>query len=248
VALHANSAGQPGTMLAASTYGASDLPADDPAWVTFAFSTLVALTSGQTYWIVVERTGALSPTDYYAVKTSPDTAGTCLAWTGGEWIANPTGETLPHIVQSVQETTEQIRAMATASGAITATMIEAASSIFDSPDRDGDMSAYDEIDKLLAAGQSSGRRLLAAIDAGRNLRVFAAPLKPSESETPVYTLRGQIVTATGGQPVAEGVLPVGEWLAIERVPRHLDISPIFVEEAEYNVSSGTYQITPERGQ
>jgi hypothetical protein len=246
VALHADSAGQPGTMLGASSYGAGDLPEDDPAWVTFTFSPFVPLTNGQTYWIVVERTGALSPTDYFAVKTSPDAAGVCLAWTGSVWLANPTGETLLHIVQSVQETTEQIRAMATASGAVTATVVEEASNIFDSPDREGDMSVYDEIDKLLAVGQSGGRRLLAAIDAGRNLRVFAAPLQPSESELPVYTLRGQIVTATGGQPVAEGVLPVGEWLAIERAPRHLDLSPIFVEEAEYNASSGMYQITPER--
>jgi hypothetical protein len=136
--------------------------------------------------------------------------------------------------------------MATASGVVTATLIQDASGIFDAPDREGDLSAYEEIDKLLTVGQSTGRRLLAAVDKGRNLHVRAAPLKPTNSETVlVYTLRGRLVTTTGGQPNLEGVLPVGEWLAIERAPRHLEISPIFVEGAEYVVANGRYQITPE---
>lgn len=246
VALYSDSGGAPDALLGSATLDPDDLPEDMPDWTLFDFDPRVALTTGTTYWIVVERTDATSAENYYAVTTSPDASGSCLAWTGSAWIANPTGETLPHTVQMVMQTTAQIEAMATASGVVTATLIQDASGIFDAPDREGDLSAYEEIDKLLTVGQSTGRRLLAQVDKGRNLHVRAAPLKPANSETTlVYTLRGRLVTTTGAQPNLEGVLPVGEWLAIERAPRHLDVSPVFVEEAEYTVGSGRYQITPE---
>jgi hypothetical protein len=246
VALHANNAGQPGAQLAQSTLAAAALPNEEPAWTTFTFSPLVNLTSGTTYWIVVERTGSLSATDYYSIKTTPSASGTCLAWNGSAWIANPTGEFVPHIVQCVQETTAQIAAIVTASGGLASVRIEDASGIFDSPDRDGDLSCFDEIDKLLSVGRSDGRKLQAAIDSNRNMRVYAAPVEPQESDAKIYTLSGRIVTATGSQPDAEGVLPAGEWIAIERVPRHLAISPLYVDEAEYAPDSQTYTITPEQ--
>lgn len=243
VALYSDSGGQPGTLIASSTLAAANLQSGAPAWTKFSFSPRVTLTASQTYWIVVERSGALDSLNHYAVTTTPVAGGACLAWTGSAWIVNPSGEYLPHIVQLVEETTTQIAQIAAASGFVAATRIEIASGIFTSPDRDGDTSAFDEIDKLLATPTAAGDRLQAAIDSNRTLRIYAAPQPPAPGAALLYALDGRLISG-GGQIVVDGVLPAGQWLEIDRAPRNLNISPVFVDAAEYDATNGTYSIMP----
>ena len=243
VALYSDSGGQPGTLIASSTLAAANLQSGAPAWTKFSFSPRVTLTASQTYWIVVERSGALNSLNHYAVTTTLAASGTCLAWTGSAWIVNPSGEFLPHIVQLVEETTTQIAQIAAASGVVTATRIEITSGIFTSPERDGDASAFDEIDKLLASPTVAGDRLQAAIDSNRTLRIYAAPQPPAPGAALLYTLDGRLISG-GGQIVVDGVLPAGQWLEIDRAPRNLNLSPIFVEAAEYDAKSNSYSIMP----
>lgn len=246
VSLCADNSGQPGTVIQSTEIAGSDL-GEGTAWVWLDFATRPTIASGVTYWLLVERSGANDPTDYYEVGMTATASGVCLAYTGTAWIANPTGSYLPHQVWQAEETTAQLEQIVASVGQfVDGVTIEAASGIWDNPERSGDKSAYDEVLKLVEAGQSSGNRLLLTLDANRVLRVYAKPSRPGEQDAPdIYTLNGYVVTAAGGQRRAEGDLPVGEWLAIEKTPRHLGLSPLFVDEAEYNAERGTTTITPE---
>lgn len=250
ISLCADNDDEPGTVLGSATVAGSDLMLE-PEWTWFEFTARPTVTSGATYWLLVERTGSNSPTDYYSIATTttePETeSGACLAYTGAAWVTNPTQTFVPHQVWLAEETTNQVRQIAATVGQfIASTTIENASSIWDNPECDGDRTGYDEIEKLLDAGQAGGGRLLMTIDQNRVMRVYAKPTKPGETGAPdMYSMSGHVLIASGSQRRAEGDLPVGEWLAIERTPRHLGLSPVFVDAAEYDVERGTITIQPE---
>jgi hypothetical protein len=69
----------------------------------------------------------------------------------------------------------------------------------------------------------------------RVLRIYPEPTRDQIQY--VFDLDGQVHYTTGGLLPA-GVLPVGQWVSIEGVPTAVNsalrVSPVLIEEAEYN--------------
>ena len=87
VQLYSDNAGSPNTLLKSTTVAAASIPTEMD-WVAFDFDNLQLLTGGATYGLVVSRSGANSPTDYYEIDLD-DAAGyangTCTAYDGAAY-------------------------------------------------------------------------------------------------------------------------------------------------------------------
>ncbi len=90
--IFSDSSGSPGALLqsADSTIAAASVNGA----VTFNFTSGVWLISGQTYWIVLSRTGALDDDNFYSISVTSDlvvdhyTDGTSLRYSGLVWLDN----------------------------------------------------------------------------------------------------------------------------------------------------------------
>ena len=241
VQIYSNSGGQPGSVLATGDLAAADID-DAPAWrwVTLPLTTLAA----GTYWLVCTRQGSVSGSNYYAVQLTTTPSGTCKAWTGSAWIDNPLGEYLPFRAWAGEDTASQLRrVVADASQFLTATDAPAATGIVTNPYRDEDETAMDALGKLLDSGTSAGARLLAQVTAERVLRV-AAETGPGDN-LPVWGIDG-VLRQAGGGPLPQGWLPAGEWVSVEGLTpaarAALRVSPVLVEEAEYDWRGGELRL------
>jgi hypothetical protein len=89
---YSDNSGSPGTLIATSL----PVPASALAGglVSFEFAAPPFLVSGQIYYAIVWRTGALDSTNYYAVNgidTNPYAGGNVVRWSSGAWVHH-TGE------------------------------------------------------------------------------------------------------------------------------------------------------------
>ncbi len=137
-------------------------------------------------------------------------------------------------------TTAQIEAIVAAEGQfLEDTDIEDASGISSSEYREGDETALQVIQKLLADGTSGGRRLLAEVTASRVLRVYQ---EPASSDVTLYLPADGHPQDRWGNQVLTHTCPVAQWCALKDVlPATVNTSllasptPFFVERAEYDV-------------
>jgi hypothetical protein len=113
-------------------------------------------------------------------------------------------------------TTDQIKTMAESAHFIEDVAIAEASGISSNPYRDGRQSIRDEIETLLQAGTSDGRRLLATITPQRRLRVWPEPARPAESASSWYRLkRDGHLRLPNDSPLRPGTPALGVWAAFE---------------------------------
>lgn len=109
---------------------------------------------------------------------------------------------------AAQETSAQVRDILTACGPFfTDVWMEHASGVWAPPGRSGEASAQVEAERLLCSGDAAGRRLLADVLPGRQVRLFAAPLVGEDDWA--VDAAGQLYDAQG-QPTAQP--PHGKWL------------------------------------
>ena len=104
--------------------------------------------------------------------------------------------------------------------------------------RSGNQTALTELETLLDSGTNTGATLLATVTPDWRVIVDAAP----DSTLPPFLLRsdGRVATAQGGI-VEEGLLPVGQWCAVDvqsAAGALAPLSPFLVGYAEYNVRQG----------
>ena len=155
VAIYSNSSGSPGSSLASVEVDAFDLPGD-PTWAWFRLAGSGLSVTAGTYWIVVERTGSVSGSNYYRLGMTTTGSGSCKAYTGSTWTDNPTGASMPFKVWYAEETTAIIEDITNSVGeVIRAVRIVDDSGVWVNPQEDGDNSAYDVIDKLIELGASA---------------------------------------------------------------------------------------------
>lgn len=241
VQIYSNSGGQPGSVLATGDLAAADVD-DAPGWrwVTMPLTTLAA----GTYWLVCTRQGALDGANHYMVQLTTASYGACKAWTGSAWIDNPLAECVPFRVWAGEDTASQMRRVVADVGQFVAAMdAPAATGIVTNPYRDEDETALDAFYKLLDSGTAAGQRLLAQVTPERVLRV-TAETGPGDN-LPVWGIDGVLRQAAGG-PLPQGWLPVGEWVSAEGLSpaarAALRVSPVLVEEAEYDWRAGELRV------
>lgn len=237
VEICADSAGAPGTVLDSATVLGSSLTTRSTK-LQVMLNRTATLSTG-TYHLVVSRTGAASATDYYLLSVDEEagySGGVLRLYTGSAWATRTVDADLHFEVWGHRETTAIIAEIATAY--IGGASIRTAAGVYDRMYRAGTKTALDEVERLLAAGTSSGARLLAMVSADDILIVEQAPA------TAAARWRNGRFTNVQGQPLARGLLPVGQWVALDtpidddRAP----FSPLWLARCEYDVAGDT--ITP----
>lgn len=250
VSIYTDSGGVPGTSLGNASVSAAGISANS-AWTEFIFSTPVALTGGTTYWLIVERTGGLSVTDYYAVAVDEDAGygdGYLRLWTGSGWVARGTEADLLFRIEGQEQTTDQISSIVTDSGQfLTGSTIDDASGINTNQYRQGAVDALTELTDLLDIGTTNARRLLCEVRQDRKLRVWE---EPAYSGTPdiVRRMSGEIMTVNG-VALQPGELVTGQWMHVEtplRTAEGLSADPtlFFIERMAYDAERNEYTVTP----
>lgn len=208
--------GLPGTAALCRGTPAARLPGAF-AWVRFTLDAQPVLQGGELYALVARRTGQMDALNYPAVRLDQRAgwdAGRALIHNGGWHEPDPVCD-LNFLVVGEEQTTTQLDRMVSVGGQfLNRRRIELASGVFGRLYRDGSRRAGEEIEELLRTGTADGTRLLAAVDARRDLRIYAQPGEESA------TLR----LGEGGQPLgASGRVielheqPAGQWLQLGAV-------------------------------
>lgn len=246
VQLVADSAGAPGTLLDSANVAADNIPLE-MGWVSFALDDADLLTYGNTYGIVVLRSGANHHADYYEIDTDDAagyTGGALKVYDGAAWQTPDPAASLMFRVLGATDTGQQAGDVLRAGGGIL--QVDAANSgILANQYRDGETRAIDEITALLDMGTSTGQRLVARVLRNLTAVVWARLSRPGTS--PRYVLDGTTLRDLHGQQVEAGFLPAGEWVSLgdsASLGPWARLSPVFAERAEYRVGSG-WNIEPE---
>lgn len=251
VAIYTDSSG-PGSSVESATVVGSGL-STSRAWVSFSFGGTNTLTAGDTFWIVIDRTGSADPADYYEVAIDEDqsyTGGALKVHDGTAWQDRPGGGDMPFRILGKEETTTQIEVLiAQESEYLAGVDTIDTSSVEYNQYRDGKATALSELLDLLEAGTSNDVRLLGTVTRDLVLKVEEEPTQPDE---PDYQLGvdGYIYTKFG-QRLPLGTLEfVGQWLAFYQYPPSIDWealgapTPFLVESAEFDAQAQTYRIQP----
>jgi hypothetical protein len=244
VQLISDSAGSPGSVLQEATVDGDNISLDMD-WVSFDIGS-TSLFYGTTYGIVISRTGANDPDNYYEVdldNKAQYAGGTCKAYDGAAYQTMSPACDLIFRVLGARDTGAQATWIFTDIGGFV-TSDTPTTGIASNQYRDGELTAYDELEAILDLGNSSGTRLIARTTQGRAAIVTAKP----DSATARYVLtdESQMVDLFG-QAAEPGVLPAGEWVHLASTADlgpWAKLSPVFVERAEYSPGSG-WKLEPE---
>jgi hypothetical protein len=248
VKICADSAGNPGTVLATATVAAAAV-GTEAAWVSFDFGAGVALSTGTSYWVVVDRTGAVDWDDFYLVGLESGAtyaSGGLKIFDNGAWGTRSPDCDMPFQLWGKTATTAQLAEMLAAGQFFALVDVRANSGVEERPFRDGTLTILDEAERLLGVGTSTGGALVATVTAQRAVVVDG---DPGQSDLDLLLGRdGRLRHPLTGL-VDEGYLPVGQWVRLADLPVAdgllAGVGRFFVEAAEYDVSGGRLRLTPQ---
>jgi hypothetical protein len=203
------------------------------------------LTGGATYGLVVSRSGANSPTDYYEIDLD-DAAGyangTCTAYDGAAYqTMSPVCDMVFRVLGGIDTGQQAANILEAQSWASFDTVT---TGVVSNQYRDGELTAYDELETLLDGGTSAGVRLLARSTRERGAVIYS---KPDKTAARFAWQNGSRLTDLFGQDAEPGILPAGEWVKLGDVATlgpWVALSPAFIERAEYSAGSG-WSLEPE---
>lgn len=238
VGLYADAAGTPGALLEAATLAGSAL-LEEVDWVALEFSNTVLLNDGVTYGLLIERTGAMDPDNFYEVEIDPEggyARGAMRLHDGSAYQA-ATGSLIFRCLGAVDTATQVQEVVSGAGIGIDNVLAEIVSGLEAHQYRGEDETALAVVKGLLDQGTAAGGRLLATVVQGWLVRIF-------EQATALQRLwvwrEGTLQQATGA-PALAGWLPAGQWVHLDDVllsGAWQGMSPLFVERASYQVGRG----------
>jgi len=250
VAFYTDVAGNLGTQAVQTTISPANIYAADEPVETWIDLPSPSLAAGY-HWIVVERTGSYSDTDYYRLSLSSTAYLSTLAWNGTAWAPlnyreYPATEqySMPFRLYDVEDSSVTIQRIISTypSPLITGLVMPATTGVLINSFLDNDQSALDELIALLDAGDSAGNRLILTCTVDGTLHVYAAAAL-NEGSAPVLHRDGVIHSPQGAR-YAAGVFPVGGYLALPGVPRAINdtwrLSPTYVASIRYNTDNDTF--------
>lgn len=258
-AIYSDSSGSPGTLLGTSdAISQSALTTDVWTDIKFLFQTAISLSSSTSYWIVVDRTGTNSDTNFYTVDTNQACGyalGAMKYYSGSAWASPATAQdmlfsvsdgTLAAVVDTTAVVEQIIEAYGTVVDLSTADVITE-SGIDASPLRDGKKTAMAEIVELLEKGSTNYRRMLARVLSNKRVEIYEEPATTASG----YIDRAGKIYSQYGSAMRVETCPVGIWLSLKGViPVGASWGGVsgetvfFVEQSEYDVTAGTLSLTP----
>jgi hypothetical protein len=244
VQLYTDSGGSPNTLLKSATVAAASIP-DEMDWVSFDFDNAQLLAAATTYGLVVSRSGANDWDDYYEIDLD-DAAGyangACTAYDGAAYQAlDPACDMVFRVLGGIDTGQQAANILEAQSWASFDTVT---TGVVSNQYRDGELTAYDELETLLDGGTSAGVRLLALSTIQRGAVIYT---KQDKSTARYAWQDGDRLTDLFGQDAEPGVLPAGEWVKLGDVATlgpWASLSPAYIERAEYNANSG-WSLEPE---
>lgn len=256
--LYANTSGSPASLVTGGSASfTGTLTTGGASWATATLPAAVSLTAGSVYWLDVQASGSVDPSNYYLIECD-EAAGytsgsmlSCLASSGSNYWSAP-GYSLVFQVAETPETTAQIAYLAgSAQGGqfLAAVDVEYASGVnADRPDG-SDVQVLSVVEDMLSYGSSGSKNILATVTRERILRIYQEPDKPTAMDMTSINLSidGSAAYLTG--EVIPGYLaPAGVWYWTKSVipgGANASTQPVFVERVEW--SSGALKPTT-RGQ
>ncbi len=237
VAIWSNSGGSPASSLASGTVAGVDL-SEELEPVLVALSSPLALAYGTTYWLVVDRTGSAESENMYALGLDEGLrhSGALKVWNSDHWEARVADCDMPFEVWGKRETTQQVKDIA--GYVLVGVAADTASGVYARQWRNGEQTVRQEAEELLAAGTSTGRRLLAQVSPERVGRIYAEP--DAGGIDLQLGMDGRLRLALGA--IDEGQLPAGQWVQLEADAQAL--GPLFIERAEYTPGTGYTVLEP----
>ena len=216
VSLWSNNAGVPFAQLISATINGADIPSSQQ-WLTASFANPTLMTIvGTPYHLVIQRTGAQSPTDYYAVSIDESlgyTSGGMILRVNGAW--NTSYQRTPNAdlnfkLIGVEDSLIQVATIVAQSGQfLNGVQNSAGSGVWTPIYRSEAKPADDEIAKLLALGTSTGARVQASVSPERT--VMIAPEPDSGTSKPVLINEQGEILDYYGNPMSDDEIPVGTW-------------------------------------
>jgi len=249
IRLKADNAGEPAAGDLATCTLAHTAVGNYMSWVECTLSAPVALSTGTSYWISAEKSGAISTANFYILDGNASRGANgdfMLNWDTGGWKDKTTMH-MNYRVTGKTATTAQIGEIVTESGQFLVTSdIVDASGVNVPKFRDGDNTAMYEINELLNIGTTSNLRLLARVLENRHLEVYE---EPPQFEADYSRDTNGIIRDNLDVVVPNVDCPVGAWMKFEsNIPSSVDTSKlinadyVFVEEAEYIADGWQYRI------
>lgn len=236
--LVSDNAGSPGTVLETVTVAAANI-SDTMDWLTFVLSNTVSVAYGNTYGLLVDRTGAMDHANFYEVEIDTDgayTRGALKLYDGTAYQAD-SGDLLFRCL-GAQDTALQVQQVIEGAGVeLGSAILENSSGIVMLQYQAGDETAKSITSALLEQGTSGGERLLCTVTSDRNVRLF---VRSAAADKLLAWRDGMLRRAVGGD-VAKGWLPTGNFVHIDDLAMSgawAGLSPVFVERATYQVGSG----------
>jgi len=244
VRIMADSGGTIGSLLTSGTVAPADLSADLTS-VAIPI-TEITLAAGN-YWLLVRRTGTNDGQHYYNVGMSPASYETCHMWTGSVWTAHVPGWSLRFRLWAIEDTGALAEALLTATVQGLALSPGYLSGVNGYVTMDALAAADDELERLIAVGESAGGRVLVDISPDMVLRLTDQPAADLGSMPLMRTAGGRVqLTDAAGSPWPRGVSPAGMWVQLADIDSDLlavgGLSPAFVEEATYNAETNAWEI------
>lgn len=241
VSLWTDANGEPGTELGSTSILGEQI-SDRSEATTFALSPVKIGENGARV-VVVERTGQPSHEHYFEVERA-STSGAIKLWNGESWVDGVGA--LKIEVWGAEETSEQVAEIVRERGQFLegATVVEP-SGVRTRQFQDGTRRAGAVAESLLAHGAADGRRMAAEVLPERVVAI--QPERPRWADNLLLSPDGELKDVYGSR-IEPGVLPYGYWLRLTAVPPEvestLQVSPIYLEQVEFDAGSGQYRFVP----
>ncbi|KKK84268.1 hypothetical protein LCGC14_2785070, partial [marine sediment metagenome] len=246
VALYDDNATTPNASQSATPNLAGGSITTSYVWYEFILDTPFAASTGTLYWIHIQRSGAVDSSNFYMIDTNGEQGyadGNLYIQRSSDssWY-NKNMDALFRVVGEEATTAQIIDIVSTAGEFFIDTDIIDASGVSSGTFRAGDQTALYEILELLKTGTTNSRRLLAEVTNIRKLRVYEEPAKNSANWT---MNKKREMWDEYGVKVLPQDCPVGMWVQLidfipstANISKLADPSPIFIDEAEYDVLKG----------
>lgn len=245
VALYSDSAGAPNASLATATLALADV-GEEMVLHRFDLSPWVRLTTGSTYWIVVDRTAGGDGAWAVGLETAATYAdGQLKIWHGAAWETRWTDADMPFEVWGKRDTVSQIADIVAPANCgqhfVSTLRARRLSGVYKRIWRDGRSRADQEVADLLDAGTSDNRALQAWVTKERLVVVGEEPQPTSDQMALLYDVTTGALRYGSGQVVEPGYLPLGQWVYLDGI-EHTALRRVMVARAAYDAREGRLSI------